>query len=714
MYLNQKGAVVTSASDLTAASQCEFGWLRRLDEKLKRIEKLERPEDAMMVRTAQLGDAHEERILQAYRDGAETLVEIDRPNLRDPESLSNAAELTEEAFKSQADVVFQATFSDPDEHGLPFVGFADFIIRDADGNYRVQDAKLARRAKVTALLQLAAYAGQLRRIGVTVSEDVDLLLGNGTTSTHRLKDIEPMYRLRRTRLATMVAEHLAESGAVAWNDPRYTQCGTCDDCAAEVKKNRDMRLVYRLSTGQRAKLRSVGLETIDDVAMWKSGDVTGGVPQRTMRRLAKQASLQVRSEGLDQPVFEILDEDILWSIPEASEGDLFFDFEGDPLWTQDNRTWGLDYLFGMVDAGGEFTAFWAHTMEEEKQALLDFLDLVDAKRAAYPDMHIYHYAAYERAHLSSIAQRHGVGEDRVDDLLRNGVLVDLYSVVGRGLMIGIPSYSIKKVEALHMAGYQREGVTNAADSVDQYAQYVALHEAGQKAEAAQVLQQIADYNEYDCISTLKLRDWLRELPPSRQHSPLDSPVTCRGMVPPWHRDFSELDDDLPSLDDLFDKARGAGDGSGTSDTGDVPAEPLSKTQLAQREADTPAERALVLAGDPFDPERTPEQRAWGLAAAALNYHSREDKSYWWEHFSRLSPPWRSGRRTAMSSSWIRSSRRLSVTGLWRVLVPRSWRGISRLRGTGPRGVRPKVGIGMRYTTLPIQMRKARRSGPTPN
>ena len=33
-------------------------------------------------------------------------------------------------------------------------------------------------------------------------------------------------------------------------------------------------------------------------------------------------------------------------------------------------------------------------------------------------------------------------------------------------------------------------------------------------------------------------------------------------------------------------------------------------------------------------DRTPDQDAIGLAAAAIEYHRREDKSYWWEHFAR--------------------------------------------------------------------------------
>src|SRR5690606_10251292 len=46
----------------------------------------------------------------------------------------------------------------------------------------------------------------------------------------------------------------------------------------------------------------------------------------------------------------------------------------------------------------------------------------------------------------------------------------------------------------------------------------------------------------------------------------------------------------------------------------------------------------AVAGKPGDPERSAEQRAYGLAAAAVDYHRREAKSFWWGHFARLEQP----------------------------------------------------------------------------
>ncbi|MEK8226563.1 hypothetical protein NKG05_11455 [Oerskovia sp. M15] len=90
-----------------------------------------------------------------------------------------------------------------------------------------------------------------------------------------------------------------------------------------------------------------------------------------------------------------------------------------------------------------FRAFWAHDLEQEKQALVDFLAYLAERRARFPGLHVYHYASYEKTHLLSIAARHGVCEQEVDDLLREGVLVDLYSTVRHALKVSAPSYSIR-------------------------------------------------------------------------------------------------------------------------------------------------------------------------------------------------------------------------------------------------------------------------------
>lgn len=629
MYL-VGGTVVTSASDLKKASDCEFAFLRELDVKLGRDALFEPVADPMLERAGRLGDEHEIRVLQRYRDEfGEGVVEIARPDLRDADQLAAAVAATREAFASGAPVVFQATFVDDG-----FVGFADFIVRQPDGRYLVQDSKLARRARVTALLQLAAYATQLDRLGIPRADTVELLLGDGTTSSHRLEDIEPVYLLRRERLRQIVDDRVAAAGPVEWGDPRYTLDGRCPTCDLEVQANRDLLLVAGLRITQRAHFLDAGITTIDQLAA--SEGPVDGVLDATLDGLRMQARLQLAAEANEleaaasghrspddpslPPPVVVREPGALAAIPEPDAGDLFFDFEGDPLYTEGPATdWGLDYLFGMIDTAERFTPIWAHGFAEEREALLQFLAFVKDRRERHPNLHIYHYASYERTHLTSIAARHGVGEADVDQLLADGVLVDLYPIVKRAVRVGSRSYSIKKLEPLYMGDRLREAdVKSGGDSILEYVRARELLATGDEEAGRLVLDDLAEYNEYDCVSTLRLRDWLLGL--ARAH----------GVAP------------VPAL---------------------LLAEPTGKHYAA-----SPLAVELDRLAGPADERRDdPDRTALALAAAAIDYHDRELKTFWWGHFFRVEQPleaWEDHRdvlvvdpaRTVVLQDWYREGK----------------------------------------------------------
>lgn len=591
MFVTGGGEVVLSASDLTAATECEWAVLRRLDAKLGRVEAVPEPVDALNRRAARLGDAHEERQLEAYRRrfGA-GVVEIERPDdSRDLAALAAAQERTVAAMAGGADVVFQATLFDGG-----FLGFADFLVRTGDV-WEVYDTKLARRAKVTALMQLAAYAGQLDALGLPMGDRVHLLLGDGSTSTHRLADVQPVFTERMRRLRAQVDARLTDSAPIAWGAEGVAACGRCAECTAQVDASRDVLLVGRLTARQRDRLRTAGITTIDAFAA-STGPVEG-IGAAPLQRLRLQAGLQLAAEARGGVGVEaqVIDAEGLAALPEPDPGDLFFDFEGDPLWSDDGRTWGIEYLFGVieVDTGRErFQPFWAHDREQEKQALLDFLRSVQARRRTHPGMHVYHYADYERSHLQQLCARHGVGEAILDELLREHVLVDLYPVVLRSVRISERSYSLKKLEPLFMGDRLRESdVTNGADSVDAYVTYTRLVEEGRSTEAAAQLGEIADYNEYDCAATLGLRDWLL----------------------------------------------GLADDRGIARRPPLPEEPETDAGIARAE-DEVRDALLTMIADVPRADRTPAQTAIALAAAAIEYHRREDKSFWWEHYEREIAP----------------------------------------------------------------------------
>ncbi|EFI29842.1 conserved hypothetical protein [Mycobacterium tuberculosis 94_M4241A] len=614
-------SIVYSASDLAAAARCQYALLREFDAKLGRGPAVA-VDDELMARAAVLGSAHEGRRLDQLRhEFGDAVAIIGRPAYT-PAGLAAAADATRRAIANHAPVVYQAAMFDG-----RFVGFADFLIRDGH-RYRVADTKLARSPTVTALLQLAAYADALVHSGVPVAADAELELGDGTIVRYRVGELIPVYRSQRALLQRLLDGHYTAGTAVRWDDERVQACFRCPQCTERLRASDDLLLVGGMRVRQRDKLLEAGITTIAELA-----DHTAPVPGLTTNALGKltaQAKLQIRQRDTGAPQFEIVDPRPLTLLPEPNPGDLFFDFEGDPLWTADGKQWGLEYLFGVLEAGraGVFRPLWAHDRTAERQALTDFLAIVARRRRRHPNMHIYHYAPYEKTALLRLVGRYGIGEDDVDDLLRNGVLVDLYPLVRKSIRVGTDSFSLKALEPLYLGTQPRSGdVTTAADSINSYARYCELRAAGRIDEAATVLKEIEGYNHYDCRSTRALRDWLLM-------RAWEAGVTPIGAQP------------VPDADPI--------------DDGDSLASVLSK-----------------FTGDAAAGERTPEQTAVALLAAARGYHRREDKPFWWAHFDRLNYPvdeWSDSTDVFLASE-------ASVTVDWH-MPPRARKPQRRVRLTG--------------------------------
>jgi predicted RecB family nuclease len=581
VFVTDEGAsgptVIYSASDLAAAARCEYALLRSFDAQLGRGPAVS-SDDELLARTAQLGGDHEQRHLEELRADAEVTV-IGRPTYT-VAGLTAAAHATLDAVRRREPVIYQAAMFDG-----RFAGFADFLIWDGE-RYRLRDTKLSRSVKVEALLQLAAYADVLSAAGVPVADEVDLVLGDGAMSSYRVDELLAVYRPRRAALQSLLDGHLLGGTAVQWSDDTVRACFGCGECEQQVRATDDLFLVAGMRASQRARLIEAGVSTRRQLA--DRADPVPGLAQRALTALRGQARLQVAPQPDGRPPYEVVDAQPLMLLPDPDKGDLFFDYEGDPLWTANGQDWGLEYLWGVLGAEGNFQALWAHDRASERQVLIDFLDLVRKRRKRFPKMHIYHYAPYERSTLLRLAGRYGVGENDVDDLLRNGILVDLLPLVRKSIRVGTENYSIKSLEPLYMGNELRDGeVTKATDSITEYARYCALREAGHHDEAATVLKEIEDYNRYDCRSTHRLRDWLI-------NRAFEAAVPPRGPQP----------------------VRDGG--------------PIEKADAVDR-------KLLKFAGDGVEP-RTDEQQAVAMIAAARGFHKREDKPFWWGHFDRLNNP----------------------------------------------------------------------------
>jgi predicted RecB family nuclease len=536
------------------------------------------------------GRAHEQATLAKFRHERHAVVEIDY------QDRAAAVKATAEALRAGAPVIYQAVFLDED-----FTGRADFLLRDDEGRYEVYDTKLARHARPSAVLQLTAYADALRRAGWPSGPEMHLLLGDGTTRTLRVDDFLPLLERLRSRLRARPVE-LPER---LWADqrPACASCGYAQHCASGRETDRDLSLVAGMRTDQRRKLAEAGLATIDALATAEPEDRPRDLSATTFTALRAQAAIQVKQDTTGEVGYEIIDPGVLAALPPFSPGDVFFDMEGDPYALGGS---GLEYLFGAVtkDEAEEFTPFWAHSRAQEKRAFEEFVDFAAARLAAHPGAHVYHYAPYEVTALKRLAALHGTREEAVDDLLRGGALVDLYAVVRKALLVSQRSYSIKYLEPLYMPSARDGDVKNAVSSIEAYEEYLTLSQLSEVERADEVLRGISDYNEYDCVSTLRLFEFLHQIREKAGIEPL---------APEERSDADALIED-------------------TSDQ-------LAAERRAERAAAMAALVDPLLEGLPDDPaDATADQRARALLAAAVGYHRRETNPAWWEFFRQVAAP----------------------------------------------------------------------------
>ena len=270
---------------------------------------------------------------------------------------------------------------------------------------------------------------------------------------------------------------------------------------------------------QRNKLIAAGISTIEKLAKASISQTKSTLDEKMFVRLKEQAAIQIRSSQPDgRPAFEVRgneeQEKGLAMLPKPDKGDVWFDMEGYPNPLTGEK---LEYLFGAcyLDKKGErqFKPWWAHNDIEEKKAFDEFIKWIKNRRVDYPDLHVYHYASYEKTALGRLATTHSIHKNRWDQWLREELFVDLFPVVRNGLLLGAPSYSIKKVEKLYLKHFRDEDISTAADSVVQYAEWQKLREekkASTLISENKILKDLQDYNKKDCQSTEELHKFLIE------------------------------------------------------------------------------------------------------------------------------------------------------------------------------------------------------------
>jgi predicted RecB family nuclease len=542
------------------------------------------PPDAQLL--LERGMRHEENFLQSLRDEGRDVVSLEEK----APSIARAAE-TEAAMREGREVIHQACFLHDN-----WIGYADFLIRTdtpsdlGDWSYEVHDAKLGRSAKPTYIFQLLFYNDQVQRIQGLAPARMHLVLGDGERPPFRPEEFDAY--------AARVTEHFIARRAEldAGAEPAYpypvSDCDFCPwwkHCADKRREEDHLSLVAMLQRSHGLKLEAEGIHSVAQVAAMPGDTHIPRLAPATLDGLRQQADLQIRSSGLEKPLYELHQPEHdrgLARLPKPSEGDVFFDFEGDPWWGEE----GLEYLFGTVfleNGEWRYWPIWAETRAEEKLRFEEWMAWITERLGAHPDLHIFHFNSYEPVALKKLMSRHATKEHEVDELLRRKIFVDLYGVVRQALRAGVESYGLKALEPVF--GFERRAPLR--DAVGSLRGWQAYLESGDHKE----LDAIAAYNEDDCNSTLALRDWLvdRRTEAEQEYGePIDA-LEPRPEEPPTQRTVDYLA--------KLEKTRGP------------------------------------LTDDLPDDETTDDedQRARRVLFDLLGYHRREAKPQWWEYYSRL-------------------------------------------------------------------------------
>ncbi len=478
-----------------------------------------------------------------------------------------------------------------------------------DWSYIPIECKLSSHPKPIYLVQACAYCELLEPILGYLPENFKLYLGGKKfekePNGYRLDDFWMWYKNLRDRYQKFI-EHFDESQQPEYSPGDHGHWSSFID--EELKNKRDLILVAGMRQSQRNKLIYSGISTIDELAKASKNQIINQMDEKIFVKLKEQAAIQVRPSQSDgRPAYEIKGKDEqekgLSMLPKCDEGDIWFDMEGFPNPVTGEK---LEYLFGACyflkkdqKLERRFKAWWAHDLGQEKLAFDEFIKWVQKRRIDYPNLHVYHYASYEKTALGRLATTHGIHKTTWDQWLREELFIDLFPIVRNGLLLGAESYSIKQVEKLYLDNLRHEEINTAADSVIQYAEWQKSNEpkrTGRSIAKSKKLKDLEEYNKKDCESTQELHEFL-----IKHKSSLKIPDRPNK----WGKSKEE------DIKNIFEK--------------DL--EVLAKTM--QKEIPNPLKDPLA-------------EGSYGLSykhqqllSDLIDFHEREAKIEWWEFFDRI-------------------------------------------------------------------------------
>jgi predicted RecB family nuclease len=538
----------------------------------------------------ELGLRHEKAYLTFLKDEKNLSV----VNLEQIKDDSEVLAQTQQLMGEGAEVIAQGALKHERWFGRP-----DVLLRvNAPSprwrwSYQVQDTKLAKETKATTILQLSLYSELLKHVQGSDPEFMWVISpGTGFVGeAHRVADYSAYFRYLKRELLSATENH--KEATYPEPVPHCDICRWFQQCDAQRRRDDHLSLVAGIRRQQRNQLEEWNTETMARLAVLriplkqrpKHGSREG------IERVREQARVQV--EGREEKklkveaILPVEEERGFCRLPEPNSLDMFVDLEGDPFAGEQ----GMQYLFGFAYQNGQgewdYEKRWALSRDEEKSGFEWLVDEITRRQIPNPDMHVYHFGAYEPATFKRLMGLHATRENEIDRLLRAGTFVDLHQAFKQGLRASVEEYSLKKAEAFY--GFERKTPLEESRSAMRYVEHRLELGWGDQELPEKIRAAMEGYNREDCVSTGKLRAWLEEQ---------------RGNLV---KNGTEVARPPKKSGDPSDRLK-------------------KKLDRAEALAERLGERL------PGASQRTPEQAGEWLLAQLLSWHRREDKRAWQEGY----------------------------------------------------------------------------------
>lgn len=396
--------------------------------------------------------------------------------------LDEAAAQTLELMKRGKNI-YHGVLQDGDWVGIP--DFLEAVKGESDlGDYYYvpYEIKSSKKLEDAHKLQLTFYAMLLERIQGVRPEQGHIINADKEVISFEIEEFVEKFELALADVENII------NGV----KPPPFLTGSCkqspwfDACKKEAKACDDVSLIYKITKREWKKLRDAGLNTVADVV---KADVRELKKKTTGISVGRLETIKIQADSLqsERPIV------ILRPKLPASEKEIYFDIEGDPLRH-------LEYLFGLLVVSGgkqEYIPFLAPKPEEEGKAWKEFVKFIEQ----FGDAPVYHYGAYERQVISRLGARYGISDLARERLDKN--MVDLMKACGKAIVFPIYFYSLKDI-AKNLGFKWRNQKASGMQSIIWYDKWISEHDES-------ALKDVVEYNEDDVRATLHLKKWLQNL-----------------------------------------------------------------------------------------------------------------------------------------------------------------------------------------------------------